>query len=95
MRSVLSRGLTRHVFLCEFTDDLLENAPALLVIFKLVKTRAGGSQQDGVARLRALRGHFYGSRHGTGVFYGNYSGELFINFFRRASDQQHHTRVPA
>ena len=87
-------GLVRRLFFGEIPDELLKDASAMLVTLKLVEARAGGSQQDRVAGLRAFGGDFHGARHGARPLHGNDAAELRFDLVRGAADQQHHARVP-
>ncbi len=54
----LSRGGSGRVFFFQIADELLEHAPAVLVIFKLIEAGAGRRQQHGVSRPRRAARRF-------------------------------------
>ena len=87
-------GSSAACFSASSADELLENASAMLVILKLVEARAGRSQQNRVAGLRALGGDFHGARHRSRALDGNDAAKLRFDLVRGAADQQHHARVP-
>src|SRR5580704_1301160 len=91
----LSRGESGRVFFFKFTDELLEDASAVLVIFKLVEARAGGRQQHGVAGLRAPRGCLHGARQRPRALHGDDAAKLRFDLVRRAADEQRQARMAA
>jgi len=94
-RSEPPGGFVRLIFFSQTANELLEYASAVLVTLKLVETRAGGSQQDGVAGTCTFLGEFHGARHRARSFDGHDAAQLRFNLVRGGADQQNHARVLA
>ncbi len=58
----------------ERANQFLEDASAVLVIFKLVKAGTGGRQENGIARPREFKGGGDGAVEGFGLRQRNGAG---------------------
>src|ERR1700758_771985 len=76
-------------FAGEARDQLLEDAAAMLVIFKLIETGTSGREQNGVARLGAFAGQMDGAFERPSVFDGHSLVQVGGNFLRRGANQNH------
>src|SRR5690242_17635955 len=69
-------------------DQFFENAATMLVIFELIETGTGRSQQHGIACTRAIVRERHGALEGSGALGRHRTAELGGNFFRSRADQQ-------
>ena len=73
---------------CKPVNELLENAAAMFVIFKLVEAGACGREQDNVAGLRRARSDFHRAMQCPRTFDGDAAGDLAFDFLGGSADEQ-------
>ena len=77
----------------QLANQIFEDPPAVLIIFKLVEAGACGSQQDCVAGNSLLGRKFDGARHRSGAVGGNDASEFRFNLVRGRANQEDAARV--
>src|SRR6266481_4757665 len=81
-------GCAAAQFMPELRHKLLENAPALLVIFELVEAGAGRCEQHNISGLRAFRRELDSTSKRACMLDRQRAFELRGDFLRSRADQQ-------
>src|SRR5271154_2420209 len=85
--------IVRSRSVLQLRDQLLENAAAMLVVLKLVKTRTGRREQDDIASPRAVCRDFNGTLHRSSALRRHSVPELPCDLLCCCANKQHQPRA--
>src|SRR5215471_15715727 len=84
---------TKLLALLKMVDELLENAPAVFIILKLVKARASRRQQNNISGMRGVKCAIDRVLQSTGAPNRHTTLDLLFNFIGRRANQERENRL--